>query len=393
MKKYLVTGGAGFIGANFVKYLIDSHGSDADILILDALTYAGNLSSLETLLQLPNVSFVKGDIGDAQLVERLLSEYDPDFVVNFAAESHVDRSIDNPRIFFETNILGTQTLLEACRQAWQTADGGRKDRRFLQVSTDEVYGSLERDCPEGEAFDIPEPLASASGGRTKATAYGTGFFTEDTPLQPRSPYSSSKASADMIVQAYNHTYGLPTLITRCSNNYGPYQFPEKLIPLIINNVLNGEKLPVYGDGTNVRDWLYVGDHCAAIDTVLRRGTPGRVYNIGGFNEQRNIDIVRMIIDEIRALVQSDARYRSLLADPAKLPDHSLISYVTDRPGHDARYAIDPGRTARELGWAPRTPFASGLPLTVRWYLDNRQWVKRITDGDYRAYYDHMYGSR
>lgn len=394
MKKYIVTGGAGFIGTNFVKYLVDTYGNEAGVLILDALTYAGNLSSLEPLLQLPNVQFVKGDIGDAVLVERLLDEYDPDYVVNFAAESHVDRSIDNPRIFFETNILGTQTLLEACRRAWcRTGGGCRTGRRYLQVSTDEVYGSLERDLPEGRNFDIPEPLSGASGGRTRATAYGSGFFTEDTPLQPRSPYSSSKASADMIVQAYNHTYGLPALITRCSNNYGPYQFPEKLIPLIINNVLNGQQLPVYGDGCNVRDWLYVDDHCAAIDTVLRHGRIGRVYNIGGFNEQRNIDIVRMVIDQVRELAQGDERYRRLLADPERLPDYSLISYVTDRPGHDARYAIDPGRTARELGWAPRTPFAEGLPRTVRWYLDNRAWVQRITDGAYRDYYDHMYGGR
>ena len=394
MKKYLVTGGAGFIGTNFVKYLLDTYGSDVDILILDALTYAGNLGSLEPVLQLPNVHFVQGDIGDATLAARLLTEFDPDYLVNFAAESHVDRSIDNPRIFFETNILGTQTLLEACLMAWRTPGGGcRSDRRFLQVSTDEVYGSLERDLPQGRPFDIPEPLAGAAGGRTSATAYGTRFFTENTPLQPRSPYSSSKASADMIVLAYSHTYGLPALITRCSNNYGPYQFPEKLIPLIINNVLNGQKLPVYGDGCNVRDWLYVDDHCAAIDTVLHSGQCGQVYNIGGFNEQRNIDIVRMIIDQVRQLAGSDDRYRRLLADPARLPDYSLISYVTDRPGHDARYAIDPTRTARELGWAPRTAFADGLPRTVRWYLDNRQWVKQITNGEYREYYTHMYGGR
>lgn len=392
--KYLVTGGAGFIGTNFVKYLVDTHGRKAEICVLDALTYAGNLASLHDELAQPNVQFVHADIGDRHAVETILRDFDPDFVVNFAAESHVDRSIEYPGIFLRTNILGTQNMMDCCRSAWQLPDGSYKHgKRFLQVSTDEVYGSLLRDIPDGQNFDIPEPLCHAAGGRTESTAYGSGFFTEESSLQPRSPYSASKASADMLVLAYVHTYGFPALITRCSNNYGPYQFPEKLIPLIINNVLEGKPLPVYGDGRNVRDWLYVADHCAAIDTVLIHGRLGEVYNIGGFNEKQNIDIVGMIIDCVADLCRSEERYRRLLADPDKLPDHSLIRFVTDRPGHDARYAIDPTKTATELGWAPRTPFAEGLPLTVRWYLDNRQWTADIVHGEYQKYYEKMYAKR
>ncbi|MDE6332271.1 MAG: GDP-mannose 4,6-dehydratase, partial [Muribaculaceae bacterium] len=293
-----------------------------------------------------------------------------------------------------TNVLGTQNLMDCCRQAWQLPQGGfRQGKRFLQVSTDEVYGSLERDIPEGRTFEIPSQLREAAGGRQQSTAYGSDFFTEESPLKPRSPYSASKASADMLVLAYVHTYGFPALITRCSNNYGPYQFPEKLIPLIINNVLQGQRLPVYGDGRNVRDWLYVDDHCAAIDTVLLNGQTGEVYNIGGFNEKQNIDIVEMIIDQVAELCRNDRKYRNLLADPQKMPDRSLISFVKDRPGHDARYAIDPVKTASQLGWAPRTPFEKGLPLTVKWYLDNRKWVTDIVEGDYQMYYRKMYSER
>ena len=392
--KYLVTGGAGFIGTNFVKYILQTHGRQAQICVLDALTYAGNLSSLHDELQSELISFVHADIGDREAVDRILLEFKPDYVVNFAAESHVDRSIDDPGIFLRTNILGTQNLMDCCRKAWQNADGSYlPGKRFLQVSTDEVYGSLLRDIPDGRRFDIPHPLCDAAGGRSESTAYGNDFFTEDSPLQPRSPYSASKASADMLVLAYIHTYGFPALITRCSNNYGPYQFPEKLIPLIINNVLQNKALPVYGDGRNVRDWLYVDDHCAAIDTVLRRGRLGEVYNIGGFNEKQNIDIVGMIIDEVARLCNENDRYRALLAEPDRLPDRSLITFVKDRPGHDARYAIDPVKTATELGWAPRIPFAEGLPRTVRWYLDQRKWVTDIVDGDYQMYYHKMYSGR
>lgn len=392
--KYLVTGGAGFIGTNFVKYIIDAHGQEARICVLDALTYAGNLSSLHNELQLPHVSFVHADIGDKDAVTKVLLDFDPDFVVNFAAESHVDRSIEDPGIFLRTNILGTQNLMDCCRAAWKLPQGGyRSCKRFLQVSTDEVYGSLERDLPDGRPFGIPEPLCHAAGGRYESVAYGSKFFTEDCPLQPRSPYSASKASADLLVLSYIHTYGFPALITRCSNNYGPYQFPEKLIPLIINNVLQGKTLPVYGDGRNVRDWLYVTDHCAAIDTVLLRGNTGEIYNIGGFNEKQNIDIVEMIIDRVAELCAGDNKYRELLSDPSKLPDRSLIRFVKDRPGHDARYAIDPEKTAAELGWAPRIPFAQGLPETVRWYLDNRAWVTDIVEGDYQKYYQKMYSDR
>lgn len=392
--KYLVTGGAGFIGTNFVKYIIDVHGKDADICVLDALTYAGNLSSLHRELQLPNVYFVHADIGDKAAITEIMRDFDPDLVVNFAAESHVDRSIDDPGIFLRTNILGTQNLMDCCLAAWSCPEGGyRSGKRFLQVSTDEVYGSLERDLPDGRSFEIPEPLCHAAGGRTESVAYGSKFFTEDCPLQPRSPYSASKASADMLVLSYVHTYGFPALITRCSNNYGPYQFPEKLIPLVINNVLQGKPLPVYGDGRNVRDWLYVTDHCAAIDTVLLHGRLGEAYNIGGFNEKQNIDIVEMIIDQVADLCRSHEKYRSLLSNPQQLPDRSLIRFVSDRPGHDARYAIDPAKTAAELGWAPRIPFADGLPETVRWYLDNRSWVTDIVEGDYQKYYDKMYSNR
>lgn len=392
--KYLVTGGAGFIGTNFIKYIVENHGTDAEICVLDALTYAGNLSSLHSELQLPQVRFIHADICDTDAVKRIIHDFDPDFVVNFAAESHVDRSIDDPGVFLRTNVLGTQNLMDSCRQAWQLPQGGfRQGKRFLQVSTDEVYGSLERDIPEGRTFEIPSQLREAAGGRQQSTAYGSDFFTEESPLKPRSPYSASKASADMLVLAYVHTYGFPALITRCSNNYGPYQFPEKLIPLIINNVLQGQRLPVYGDGRNVRDWLYVDDHCAAIDTVLLNGQTGEVYNIGGFNEKQNIEIVEMIIDQVAELCRNDRKYRNLLADPQQLPDRSLISFVKDRPGHDARYAIDPVKTASQLGWAPRTPFEKGLPLTVKWYLDNRKWVTDIVEGDYQMYYRKMYSER
>ena len=322
--------------------------------------------------------FVKGDIGDKDLVQKLFTEYDFDYVVNFAAESHVDRSIEDPQLFLVTNILGTQNLLDAARCSWVTGkdNGGyptwKPGKRFHQVSTDEVYGSLEEE----------------------------GLFTESTPLSPHSPYSASKTSADLIVMAYHDTFKMPVSITRCSNNYGPYHFPEKLIPLIINNILEGKKLPVYGDGSNVRDWLYVVDHCKAIDLVVRKGRPGQVYNVGGHNEMKNIDIVRLTISTIRKLMESNPEYRKVLKKKEIQPngeisvewiDNSLITFVKDRLGHDQRYAIDPTKITSELGWYPETKFAKGIVSTIEWYLANQKWVEQVTSGDYQNYYLKMYG--
>lgn len=397
--KYLVTGGAGFIGSNFVKYLLKVHGPEAEILILDSLTYAGNLLTIKDEIELSNVKFVKGEIGDAELVDRLMKEFDPDFVVNFAAESHVDRSITNPRLFLETNILGTQTLLEAARKAWLdgTDEQGRphyrQGKKFLQISTDEVYGSLPRTPGQPAPLHLTEEVASVVKGRTDLQTFGKGFFTEATPLSPRSPYSASKAAADMLTQAYYETYGLPINITRCSNNYGPYQFPEKLIPLVIKNILEGRHLPIYGRGENVRDWLYVDDHCKAIDIVLREGRIGEVYNIGGFNEQENLAIVKSIIAIVRRLMEENPEYRRQLTIPVEQIDESLIAYVKDRPGHDMRYAIDPEKIATELGWFPETSFPVGIEQTVRWYLDNPEWSDSVTSGSYRDYYAQMYKDR
>lgn len=338
--KILVTGGAGFIGGNFVHYMLSAH-ADYRIVCLDKLTYAGNLSTLDGVLKNPNFCFVKGDIADKEVVDGLFAKEKFDIVVNFAAESHVDRSIENPQLFLVTNILGTQTLLDAAKKYGV--------KRFHQVSTDEVYGDLPLDRP-----DL--------------------MFTEHTPLHTSSPYSASKASADLLVQAYYRTYGMPVTISRCSNNYGPYHFPEKLIPLMITRALADESLPVYGDGKNMRDWLYVEDHCRAIDLIIHNGKVGEVYNVGGHNEMANIDIVKLILKE--------------LGKP-----ESLIKYVADRKGHDRRYAIDPTKIHRELGWLPETKFADGIKKTVRWYLENRQWWEEIVSGDYKNYYAKMYGGR
>lgn len=396
MKKYLVTGGAGFIGANFVKYLLDTYGDNVAIHVLDSLTYAGNLMTLSDELARPNVSFTRGDILDAATVARIMAEFDPDYVVNFAAESHVDRSIDRPRLFLETNILGTQNMLEQARRAWLVA--GKKDtylpgKRFLQISTDEVYGSLRRDFETARPLEIAPEVARVASGRSDLHTFGHDMFTEQTPVSPRSPYSAAKTGADHITLAYYETYGLPVNITRCSNNYGPYQFPEKLIPLIINNILTGRRLPVYGRGENVRDWLYVTDHAKAIDMVLRRGRVGEVYNIGGFNEAANIDIVRAVINTVATLMRENPDYQRLLARPLDDINHSLIDFVADRPGHDMRYAIDPAKIATELGWYPETPFSKGIVETVKWYLDNRSWVDSVTSGDYQDYYRKMYSDR
>lgn len=399
MNTYFVTGGAGFIGSNFVKYLLKKYGTDVRIVVLDALTYAGNLLTIKDEIELPNVTFIKGDIGDRELVASVFTAHDPDFVVNFAAESHVDRSITNPRLFLETNILGTQNLLECAREAWVAGKDEhgrplyRDGKKFLQISTDEVYGSLPRTPGAPRDLELAEDVARVVSGRDDLKAFGEGLFTEDAPLAPRSPYSASKTSADLLTLAYHETYGLPVNITRCSNNYGPYHFPEKLIPLVIKNILEGRKLPVYGRGENVRDWLFVEDHCKAIDMVLLKGRIGEVYNIGGFNEQENISIVRSIIALVRKMMEETPEYRPLLAIPVEDIDERLIAYVADRPGHDMRYAIDPAKIATELGWYPETSFPVGIEKTVRWYLDNPGWTDGVTSGAYQEYYDEMYGNR
>ena len=338
--KILVTGGAGFIGSNFIFYERKHHPEHA-LVCIDKLTYAGNMETLSSVMDDPNFKFIRADITNRLDIFEIFKMEQPDVVVNFAAESHVDRSIEDPSVFLETNVMGTQVLLDACRKYGI--------QRYHQVSTDEVYGDLPLDRP-----DL--------------------FFTEQTPLHTSSPYSASKASADLLCNAYQRTYGLPVTISRCSNNYGPYQFPEKLIPLMIINALADKPLPVYGQGLNVRDWLYVEDHCAAIDLILEKGKVGQVYNIGGHNEMRNIDIVRLIC---RALGKPE----------------SLITYVTDRKGHDMRYAIDPTFIHNELGWLPATKFADGIQKTIQWYLDNRPWWENIVNGEYQSYYERMYGNR
>lgn len=392
-EKILVTGGAGFIGANFVKYLLKKYG-DARIIVLDALTYAGNLKTIGSEIENGKIEFVKGDICDAHVVQEIFEKNDIRFVVHFAAESHVDRSIDNPQLFLMTNILGTQNILECARKSWSL--GGKaykKGKKFIHISTDEVYGSLEKDFELPVELQVDKTVAEVVKGRHNLQTYGKRFFTERTSIAPHSPYSASKASSDMIVMAYHDTYGFPINITRCSNNYGAYQFPEKLIPLVINNILNGKKIPVYGKGENVRDWLYVEDHAKAIDLVMRNGRLGEVYNIGGFNEETNINMVCLMIDTISEIMNESEKYRHLLKLDVSDINDNLISYVTDRPGHDMRYAIDPTKIAVELGWYPETSFTEGIRKTILWYLDNREWVADVTSGDYQNYYDKMYSGR
>lgn len=399
MKTYLVTGAAGFIGSNFVKYILKKHGNDVNIIIVDALTYAGNLASIKEEIELPNVSFVKADITDYAAIKLIFDSHHIDFVVNFAAESHVDRSITNPKLFLETNIIGTQTMLQCAREAWfvgKDADGTncyQPGARYLQISTDEVYGSLSKDFEEAQPLSVSSEVKKVISGRENLQTFGKHFFTETTPLSPRSPYSASKTSADMLTMAYHETYGLPICITRCSNNYGPYHFPEKLIPLVIKNVLEGKSLPVYGKGLNVRDWLYVEDHCKGIDMVLRHGRVGEVYNIGGFNEESNIEIVKRIIAIIARIMRDEPEYQKLLKVDLSRINNDLITYVADRPGHDMRYAIDPTKIATELGWYPETPFTEGIEKTVRWNLDHQDWVESVTSGDYQHYYEQMYNNR
>lgn len=399
MKRYLVTGAAGFIGANFVKYILKKWDNDIEIVILDDLTYAGNLMTIKEEINRQNVSFVKGDIGNRELVTEIIAKHDPHFIVNFAAESHVDRSITNPRLFLETNILGTQNLLDCARNAWCEGkdENGKnkykKGHKFLQISTDEVYGSLSKDYDSAQPLSVDDNVKRIIEGRDNIKTFGINFFTETTPLAPRSPYSAAKTGADLITLAYHETYGMPINITRCSNNYGPYHFPEKLIPLIIKNILEGKSLPVYGKGENVRDWLYVEDHAKAIDMVLRQGKIGEIYNIGGFNEEQNIDIVKNVISIIARIMKEEPQYQSLLKCAIDDINNNLITFVADRPGHDMRYAIDPTKIAVELGWYPETPFSIGIEKTIRWYLDNQSWVESVTSGDYQRYYEEMYNNR
>ena len=382
MKRYLVTGAAGFIGTNFVKYMLEKY-SDIEIIVIDKLTYAGNKENIQKEIDDHKITFVRGDIGNSELIEDIFTRYDIDYVVNFAAESHVDRSIANPRVFLETNILGTQNLLDIAKKFWTMGydEKGypiyKEGKKYIQISTDEVYGSLTREYIDSQELVLDEKVRKIVEGRKNLKTYGDKFFTETTPLDPRSPYSASKASADMIVMAYHETYKLPVNITRCSNNYGPYQFPEKLIPLIIKNILEGKKLPVYGDGSNVRDWLYVKDHNKAVDMVINSGKVGEIYNIGGFNEEKNIDIVKLTIDTIRKIMEEEPSYRRILKTDINNISYDLIEYVQDRLGHDARYAIDPTKIAVELGWYPETTFTKGIEKTIRWYLDNQEWVNSL----------------
>ena len=348
----IVTGGAGFIGSNFIFHMLKKY-PDYRIICLDCLTYAGNLSTLAPVMDNPNFRFVKESITNREAVYKLFEEEHPDMVVNFAAESHVDRSIENPEVFLTTNIIGTAVLMDACRKY------GIK--RYHQVSTDEVYGDLPLDRP-----DL--------------------FFTEETPIHTSSPYSSSKASADLLVLAYHRTYGLPVTISRCSNNYGPYHFPEKLIPLMIANALNDKPLPVYGTGENVRDWLYVEDHCRAIDLIIHKGRVGEVYNVGGHNEKQNIEIINIIIDTLLEMLPADDPRRALVSK-------DLITYVKDRKGHDRRYAIAPDKIKAEIGWEPETMFKEGIKKTIAWYFEHEDWMKNVTSGDYQKYYEDMYQNR
>lgn len=360
MRTYLVTGGAGFIGSNYIHYMFRKYDGGIRIINVDKLTYAGNLENLKDIEDRENYTFVKADICDKEAIERLFQENDIDRVVHFAAESHVDRSIREPEVFIQTNVLGTGVLLNCAKAAWELPDGTfREGKKFLHVSTDEVYGSLNEDG---------------------------GYFYETTPYDPHSPYSASKASSDFLVKSYIDTYRFPANITNCSNNYGPYQFPEKLIPLMINNALKGEKLPVYGDGKNVRDWLYVDDHAKAIDMVQEQGKIGETYNIGGHNEKQNIEIIHIIIETLKEMLPEDDARRALVSE-------DLITYVSDRKGHDRRYAIAPDKIKAEIGWEPETMFKDGIKKTIAWFLGHEDWMNRVTSGDYRKYYEEMYSSR
>lgn len=351
MKTYLITGGAGFIGSNFIHYILKKYEQEILVINIDNLTYAGNLDNLKSLENLSNYKFIKEDICNLKALENIFQSYDIDYVVNFAAESHVDRSIENPSVFIKTNILGTQTLLEASKKSWEDKDSFKEGKKYIQISTDEVYGSLGQ----------------------------LGYFTESTPLNPHSPYSSSKASADLIVNSYYDTYNMPINITRCSNNYGPFQFPEKFVPLIINNCLKCIPIPLYGDGKNIRDWLYVEDHCIAIDLVIHNGQIGEVYNIGGNNEKENIEIIKHVM--------------KILNEKGICVNENLIKYIKDRKGHDRRYAIDSTKLKVDLGFEPRFSFKDGMIKTIEWYLNNGNWLDKIVNGEYKTYYESFYKNR
>lgn len=373
-RNILITGGAGFIGSHVVRLFVNKY-PDYRIVNLDKLTYAGNLANLKDVEDRPNYVFERADICDFDRVREIMRKYSIDGVIHLAAESHVDRSIKDPFTFARTNVLGTLSLLQAAREYW---DGAWDGKLFYHISTDEVYGALELTNPEG----IKPPFTTTASSSKHHLAYGRDFFYEDTKYNPHSPYSASKASSDHFVRAFHDTYGMPTIVTNCSNNYGPYQFPEKLIPLFINNIRHGRPLPVYGKGENVRDWLYVEDHARAIDLIFHKGRVADTYNIGGFNEWKNIDLIKVIIKTVDRL----------LGNPEGTSEH-LITYVTDRAGHDLRYAIDSSKLQRELGWEPSLQFEEGIEKTVRWYLDNQAWMDNITSGEYEKYYDEMYKNR
>ena len=383
MKNIIITGGAGFIGSHVVRLFVNKY-PDYHIINVDKLTYAGNLANLKDIEDKPNYTFVKADICDFETIMGIFKKYNVDGVIHLAAESHVDRSIKDPFTFAQTNVMGTLSMLQAAKAYWYEisplAPLSRNDseRRFYHISTDEVYGALEMTNPEG----IKPPFTTKASSGKHHLAYGSKFFTEDLKYQPHSPYSASKASSDHFVRAFHDTYGMPTIVTNCSNNYGPYQFPEKLIPLFINNIRHRKPLPVYGKGENVRDWLYVEDHARAIDLIFHKGTIAETYNIGGFNEWKNIDIIKVVINTVdRLLGRKEGE------------DMNLITYVTDRAGHDMRYAIDSSKLQRELGWEPSLQFEEGIEKTVKWYLENQAWMDNVTSGDYQNYYKEMYANR
>ncbi|MDE6642658.1 MAG: dTDP-glucose 4,6-dehydratase [Muribaculaceae bacterium] len=375
-RNILITGGAGFIGSHVVRLFVNKY-PDYNIVNLDKLTYAGNLANLKDIESKPNYTFVKADIADLDEMRRIVNEYKIDGIIHLAAESHVDRSIKDPFTFARTNVMGTLALLQAAKEYWETLTEKYEGKLFYHISTDEVYGALEMTHPEG----VPAPFTTKASSNDDM-AYGTEFFLETTKYNPHSPYSASKASSDHFVRAYHDTYGMPTLVTNCSNNYGPYQFPEKLIPLFINNIRNRKPLPVYGKGENVRDWLFVEDHARAIDLIFHKGKVAETYNIGGFNEWKNIDLIKVIIKTVDRLLGNPEGY-----------SEELITFVTDRLGHDMRYAIDSRKLQSELGWEPSLQFEEGIEKTVRWYLDNQEWMDNITSGDYERYYDEMYKNR